>query len=58
MSVESNKELIRRFYDEVWNKGNIDFVFEVFADTYVRHDLRPGNPSGAAENKSLPIVVS
>lgn len=46
MSTESNKALIRRFYDEVWNKGNVDFVYEVFADEYVRHDLRPGNPSG------------
>lgn len=46
MSVEANKELIRRFYDEVWNKGNVDFAYEVFADNYVRHDLRPGNPTG------------
>jgi len=46
MSSEANKELIRRFYDEVWNKGNTDFAFEVFAEGYVRHDLRPGNPTG------------
>lgn len=46
MSVETNKELIRRFYDEVWNKGNSDFAFQVFAENYVRHDLRPGNPPG------------
>lgn len=45
MSVETNKELIRRFYAEVWNKGNVDFAHEVFADSYVRHDLRPGNPT-------------
>lgn len=54
MSVEANKELIRRFYNEVWNKGNIDFVFEVFADEYVRHDLRPGTPTaGAAGQKQV-----
>lgn len=54
MSVESNKELVRRFYDEVWNKGNTDFVFHVFDDTYVRHDLRPGNPSaGSAGQKQV-----
>src|SRR5258707_13265961 len=41
MSVDQNKALIRRFYDEVWNKGNLDVAFEVFADDYVRHDLRP-----------------
>lgn len=48
MSVEANKQLVRRFYDEVWNKGNTDFVFQVFAENYVRHDLRPGNPSAGA----------
>jgi len=32
---------VRRFYEEVWDKGNTDFAYEVFADDYVRHDLRP-----------------
>lgn len=54
MSIESNKELIRRFYEEVWNQGNIDFALQVFADDYVRHDLRPGNPpKGAAGQKQI-----
>jgi steroid delta-isomerase-like uncharacterized protein len=25
----------------VWNRGNTDFAFDVFAEDYVRHDLRP-----------------
>jgi len=41
MGVAENKELVRRFYEEVWDRGNVDFVYEVFADDYVRHDLRP-----------------
>jgi predicted ester cyclase len=41
MSADENKALIRRFYEEVWDKGNSDFAYEVFADDYVRHDLRP-----------------
>jgi steroid delta-isomerase-like uncharacterized protein len=41
MSVEENKALVRRFYEEVWDKGNTEFAYEVFADDYVRHDLRP-----------------
>lgn len=41
MDVEANKTLIRRFYDEVWASGNVDFASEVFSDDYVRHDLRP-----------------
>ena len=27
-------------YQEVWNKWNVDFAYEVFAEDYVRHDLR------------------
>jgi steroid delta-isomerase-like uncharacterized protein len=41
MSVEENKALVRRFYEEVWDKGNTEFAYEVFADDYLRHDLRP-----------------
>ena len=41
MSTEGNKATVRRFYEEVWNKGNVDVVFEVFAEDYIRHDLRP-----------------
>ena len=41
MGVAENKELVRRFYAEVWDRGNVEFAHEVFADDYVRHDLRP-----------------
>ena len=40
MSVDANKALVRRFYEEVWDRGNTAFAFEVFADDYVRHDFR------------------
>jgi steroid delta-isomerase-like uncharacterized protein len=35
-----NKALVRRFYEEAWAKGELDVIDEVFADDYVRHDLR------------------
>jgi steroid delta-isomerase-like uncharacterized protein len=41
MGVADNKALVRRFYEEVWDRGNVEFAHEVFADNYVRHDLRP-----------------
>ena len=41
MSESENKEVVRRFYTEVWDRGNVDVAFEVFAEGYVRHDLRP-----------------
>jgi len=42
MGVADNKVLVRRFYEEVWDRGNVEFAHEVFAYDYVRHDLRPG----------------
>ena len=44
MTVENGKALVQRFNDEVWGKGNLDVVYEIFASDYIRHDLRPGNP--------------
>ena len=41
MGVAENKVLVQRFYDEVWDRGNVEFAHEVFAEDYVRHDLRP-----------------
>lgn len=53
MGVEENKALVRRFYQEVWNRGNVDVTSEVFAEEYVRHDLRPTEalpgPAGQAK---------
>ena len=49
MGVAENKALVRRFYEEVWDRGNFEFARDVFADDYVRHDLRPTHaPPGAA----------
>jgi len=52
MGVDENKALVRRFYEEVWDKGNVAFAHEVFTDDYVRHDLRPSQaepgPAGQA----------
>ena len=50
---EENKALVRRFYEEVWNKGNLDAAYDVFADDYVRHDLRPGNAPAGPEGQKL-----
>lgn len=50
-NLEQNKALIRRFCEEVWNKGNLDVMGEIFADDYVRHDLRPGSPPSGPEGQ-------
>ena len=42
--LEENKDLARRFMDEVYNKGNVEFIDEVVAPNYVVHD--PNSPEG------------
>ena len=41
MSADGNKRVVRRFYSDVWDEGDVDVAFEIFAEDYVRHDLRP-----------------
>jgi steroid delta-isomerase-like uncharacterized protein len=51
MDPEANKRLVRRFYEEVWALGNVGFASDVFAEDYVRHDLRPTQaaPGGSGQ---------
>jgi steroid delta-isomerase-like uncharacterized protein len=54
MDSADNKRLVVRFYEEVWARGNVGFAAEVFADDYVRHDLRPTQAGpGAAGQASI-----
>lgn len=41
----SNKEIVKRLYEEGWGKGNIDLVDEAFAEKHVLHwnDLQPAD---------------
>lgn len=53
MGIAEDKALVRRFYEEVWDRGNVEFAHQVFHDDYVRHDLRPSaagpGPGGQAK---------
>ena len=51
MPAPENKALIRRFYEQVWDKGNLDVCDEVFAADYVRHDLRPTEAAPGPEGQ-------
>ncbi len=53
MNVEANKALVRRFYDEVWRRGNVSFAEDVFEDDYVRHDLRPTQAAAGGAGQAL-----
>ena len=53
MGVPENKTVVLRFYREVWDMGNVGVAHDIFADDYVRHDLRPSaalpGPAGQAK---------
>jgi predicted ester cyclase len=51
MSSADNKAIVRRLYEVVWNKGNVDVADEVFAPEYVRHDSRPTDPPPGPEGQ-------
>ncbi len=35
---EGNKNVVRRLFEEVWNKGNLNVTDELFAYNYTHHD--------------------
>ena len=43
---EENKELVRRWFEEVWNKGRADAIDEMFDENGIAHGLSddPSNP--------------
>ncbi len=57
MGVEENKALVRRFYESVWNAGDLDVADEVFADDYVRHDLRPTQAPPGCDSAAVSISL-
>lgn len=52
---ERNKALARRFYEQVWFSNNPQVVDEIFAPTYVAHDIgdRKGISEPAEEQKII-----
>ena len=51
MSEDTNKALVRRFYEEAWGRGNVDVADDLFADDYERHDFRSGDPAPGPEGQ-------
>jgi steroid delta-isomerase-like uncharacterized protein len=49
MSAEENKAIVSRFYDEFFNKGNLQIVHELHTSDYQHHDPNAPDPGGGAE---------
>jgi len=51
MSVEQNKSVVRRYYDEVLNRGHIAVLDELATDNYIENDPFPGQGNGRTDLK-------
>ncbi|MBH8556133.1 ester cyclase [Nostocaceae cyanobacterium CENA357] len=52
MSLNTNKTVIRNWYEKAWNERNIALADELIDANFVAHDY-PGQPTGVAAAKNL-----
>ncbi len=57
MPAEDNKAAMKRFYDEVWNRGNIAAVDELNAPDFMDHSPPIGFPSGTEGIKQFASTI-
>jgi steroid delta-isomerase-like uncharacterized protein len=50
---EQNKAIARRFYEEVFNKQNVNAIDDVCAPNFVDHSAMPGQAPGAEGLKQI-----
>jgi steroid delta-isomerase-like uncharacterized protein len=52
---EENKALVLRYFEEIWDKGNLDAIDELFTTNFVRHGptATEGEVRGLEEFKGL-----
>jgi steroid delta-isomerase-like uncharacterized protein len=53
MSVEENKAIARRTFEEIWNQGNLAAIDELYDANQVSHGLGMDVPPGAAGLKQF-----
>ena len=54
MSIETNKEIVRRFVEELWNRRKLELADELFDRDCVTHQLRIGaDPAGATRGPEV-----
>ena len=57
MSAEANKAVIRRLFEEVFNRGDVDVIDEIVAEDALGHDATSDEPRrGRASVKQVAIL--
>jgi steroid delta-isomerase-like uncharacterized protein len=57
MSVEANKTLVRRTFDEVMSRGNLAVVEEVVSADFLNHAAPPAAPRGPAGMRGMATML-
>ncbi len=57
MSLEENKAIELRFFEEVVNKGDLAAIDELFADNFVQRDATPGTADDREGTKQFFAVA-
>ncbi len=53
---EQNEALMRRFYEELWNGGNLEAIPELVAEDFVDHQAPEGQTSGREALAGLVVM--
>lgn len=56
MSLEENKAIVRRFFEEVWNNKNLDYIDEIYTPDFQLHALWQNMGMGGAGNAETPTA--
>lgn len=54
--LANNEQLIKRYFEEVWNQGKIDVLDEIISPDYINHS--PGMPNPTRGPEGLKPIVS
>jgi hypothetical protein len=53
VSAQQSRQLIIRYFEEVWNAGRLDVLDEIIASDYVNHSPSVANPRPGPEDLKL-----
>jgi steroid delta-isomerase-like uncharacterized protein len=54
---EQNKTIVRRLFDELWNKGNLPVADELIAPTYTHHDASTPDVGRGPESEKKRVTL-
>ncbi|MES2122318.1 MAG: ester cyclase [Chlamydiota bacterium] len=55
MTPQQNEEIIKKYFEEAWNRGNLDVLDEIIAPNYLNHS--PGMPNPPPGPEGLKPII-